>query len=253
MLSNERHQRIAELLEKNGSVTVADLVKSFDVSEMTIRRDFDVLEAQGVLRRVHGGAISDRGRSYEPPFISRSVKHLTEKQRIGLAAAELISNGESITLDVGTTTLEIAKNLKEKQDLTVITPSLHIASELIDHHGIRLILTGGFLRHGELSMVGYLAERVFTEFYVDKLFLGAGGVDIKAGITEFNIEDTLVKKAMVKSAKDVILVVDSNKFNSIALGAIVPLNEVHTIVTDDKLDPEIRKQLEDMDLKLIIA
>ena len=253
MLSNERHQKIAELLEKNGHVTVADMVKLFNVSEMTIRRDFDILEAQGVLRRVHGGAVSDRGRSYEPPFISRSVENLTEKQRIGKAAAALINNGDSISLDVGTTTLEIAKNIKEKQDLTVITPSLHIASELIDHHGIRLILTGGFLRHGELSMVGYLAERVFSEFYVDKLFLGAGGVDLKAGLTEFNIEDTLVKRAMVESAKEVVLVVDSTKFRSIALGSIVPLTRIHTIVTDKNLDPDIQEELETMGLKLIIT
>jgi len=252
MLSDERHHQIAELLEKNGNVTVSELVKLFDVSEMTIRRDFDVLEAQGILRRVHGGAISNRGRSFEPPFISRSIENLPDKQRIGKAAADLIANGDSITLDVGTTTLEIAKNIKDKQDLTVITPSLHIAWELINHHGIRLILTGGFLRHGELSMVGYLAERVFAEVFVDKLFLGAGGVDLRTGATEFNLEDTLVKRAMVQSAKEVILVVDSSKFKSIALGLIVPLSKIHTIVTDNNLDPEIQKKMEDMGLRLII-
>ena len=253
MLLNERLQTILDILEKEGTVTVAGLVKLFNVSEMTIRRDFDVLESRGVLKRVHGGAVSNRGRSYEPPFLSRSATSLAEKQRIGKAAVELISNGDSISLDVGTTTLEIAKNLKDRQDLTIITPSLHIASELLNHQGVRLILTGGFLRPGELSLVGYLAERVFSEFHVDKLFLGAGGVDINAGITEYNLEDTLVKRAMVKSAKEIILVVDSGKFENVALGAIIPLTEIQTVITDTNLDPTIHQKLEEMGLQVILA
>ena len=179
MISDQRHQTIINLLEDLGAVTVSDLVKEFKVSEMTIRRDLDILENQGLLRRVHGGAVSRRGRSYEPPFMLRTSENLENKIRISQAAADLIQNGDSITLDVGTTTLEIARHLQNKQDLTVITPSLQIANELINHPGIRLILTGGILRIGELSMVGHLAERIFEDFFVDKLFLGAGAVDLR--------------------------------------------------------------------------
>ncbi|PKN86343.1 MAG: DeoR/GlpR transcriptional regulator [Chloroflexi bacterium HGW-Chloroflexi-8] len=241
------------LLEDLGAVTVSDLVKEFKVSEMTIRRDLDILENQGLLRRVHGGAVSRRGRSYEPPFMLRTSENLDNKIRISQAAANLIQNGDSITLDVGTTTLEIARHLQNKQDLTVITPSLQIANELINHPGIRLILTGGILRIGELSMVGHLAERIFEDFFVDKLFLGAGAVDLKTGVSEFNIEDALVKRAMVKSAKSVVLVADSSKFNQVAFTAIVPLSEIHTIITDKELDPHLATQIQAKGLELILA
>jgi DeoR/GlpR family transcriptional regulator of sugar metabolism len=191
MISNQRQQKIIHILEDQGEVTVADLVKEFNVSEMTIRRDLDILDNQGLLRRVHGGAVSHRGRSYEPPFLLRTTENLDCKQRIGAAAAALVQNGDSITLDVGTTTLEIARNLHTRQDLTVITPSLQIANELTKHPGIRLIVTGGILRTGELSLVGHLAERIFNEFFVDKLFLGAGAVDVALGVAGLNIEETL--------------------------------------------------------------
>ncbi len=253
MISDQRHQTIINLLENLGAVTVSDLVKEFKVSEMTIRRDLDILENQGLLRRVHGGAVSRRGRSYEPPFMLRTSENLENKIRISQAAANLIQNGDSITLDVGTTTLEIARHLQNKQDLTVITPSLQIANELINHPGIRLILTGGILRIGELSMVGHLAERIFKDFFVDKLFLGAGAVDLKAGVSEFNIEDALVKRAMVKSAKSVVLVADSSKFNQVAFTSIVPLSDIHTIVTDKELDPHLGAQIQANGIELILA
>lgn len=253
MISDLRHQIIINKLESQGAVSVSDLVNDFGVSEMTIRRDLDILENQGLLRRVHGGAVSQRGRSYEPPFILRSTQNLDTKQRIGSAAASLIQNGDSITLDVGTTTLEIARNIQNKQDLTVITPSLQIASELINHPGIRLILTGGILRSGELSMVGHHAERIFEEFFVDKLFLGAGAVDIKVGASEFNIEDAQVKKAMARSAKQVILVADSSKFNQVAFTSVIPLKSVHTIVSDNGLNVNLAADIRAAGIAIILV
>ncbi|PKO05816.1 MAG: DeoR/GlpR transcriptional regulator [Chloroflexi bacterium HGW-Chloroflexi-3] len=244
MISDHRHQVIVNKLENQGAVSVSDLVKEFGVSEMTIRRDLDILENKGLLRRVHGGAVSQRGRSYEPPYLMRSSENQENKQRIGQLAASLVNNGDSLTLDIGTTTLEIAKNLHSKHDLTIITPSLQIANELVSHPGIRLIVSGGVLRPGELSLVGHLAERVFEEFYVDKLFLGAGAIDIRNGASEFNIEDALVKRAMVRTAKQVILVADSSKFNQVAFTSIVALKSIHTIVTDNELNPELVTQLQ---------
>ena len=253
MLSEERHQIILNILENQGSVLVTDLVSQFDVSEMTIRRDLDVLERKGLLRRVHGGAVSDRGRSYEPPFLSRSTTHQEEKERIGKMAAELVRSGDSITLDVGTTTLEVARHLAEKQNLTIITPCFQIASLLCENPSIRLILTGGILRHSELSMVGHLAERVFDEFYVDKLFLAAAGVDFDSGLTEYNLEDTLVKQAMIRTAKQVILVTDSSKFNRVAFTAIAPIDVIDTVVTDRSVAPSIVSKLKDLDIDVILA
>ena len=253
MLSEERHQIILNILENQGSVLVTDLVSQFDVSEMTIRRDLDVLERKGLLRRVHGGAVSDRGRSYEPPFLSRSTTHQEEKERIGKMAAELVRSGDSITLDVGTTTLEVARHLADKQNLTIITPCFQIAALLCENPSIRLILTGGILRHSELSMVGHLAERVFDEFYVDKLFLAAAGVDFEGGLTEYNLEDTLVKQAMIRTAKQVILVTDASKFNRVAFTAIAPINVIDTVVTDRSVPPSIVSRLKDLDIDVILA
>jgi DeoR/GlpR family transcriptional regulator of sugar metabolism len=253
MLLKERHQVILNLLEEQGSVTVTTLVERFNCSEMTIRRDLYDLEKQGHLRRVHGGAITNRGRSYEPPFITRAAVNQELKKRIGKAAAELVSAGDSLILDVGTTTLEIAYHLVDKNELTIITPCFQIASVLAGNYNIRLILSGGILRPKELSMYGPVAERVFQDYYVDKLFLGAAGVDFTAGLTEFNLEDTLVKHAMLHSAKQVILTVDSSKFNRVAFTAIAPLNVVHTVVTDSNIEPAIISRLKKENITVILA
>lgn len=253
MFSEERQQIVLDLLNSQGSITVADLVTRCSVSEMTVRRDLDALEGKGLLRRVHGGAVSARGRSYEPPYVRRSIENWAEKERIGQVAAGLINNGDSITLDVGTTTLEVARHLAGEQDLTIITPSFHIVNLLAEQPGIRLILTGGILRPGELSLVGDLAERAFQDFFVDKLFLGIGGIDFEAGLTEFNLEDALVKKAMLRSAKEIIVVADASKFRQVAFAAVAPLNVVSRIVTDNSLEPSILAHLQERNIEVILA
>lgn len=252
-LSEERHQIILETLEARGSIMVNEMVERFGVSEMTIRRDLDALERKGLLRRVHGGAVLDRGRSYEPPFVARAVENLSAKQQIARAAAALIENGDSIILDVGTTTYEIARQLVDKQNLTVITPCLQIATLLAENPNIRLILTGGIVRPTELSMVGHLAERALRDFYVDKLFLGAAGVDFEAGLTEYNLEDTLVKQVMIKNAKRVILVADASKFGRVAFTAIAPIIVINTLITDEGLDGEWIARLRKMQIEVIIS
>ncbi len=253
MLSHERHQEILKLLETHSSVTVADLVQRFQVSEMTIRRDLDALERQGLLRRVHGGAISVRGRSYEPPFLNRSGVNREAKERIGQAAAALIDDGDSVALDVGTTTLEVARHLVGKRNLTIVTPSFRIASLLVEHPHIRLILTGGILRPGELSLIGNLAEGAFSNFFVDKLFLGVGGIDLEVGLTEFNLEDAQVKQAMIRSAKEVIVVADASKFGQVAFAAVAPLDRVDRIITDSSLDPALVQALEQRNIPIHLA
>ncbi len=247
----KRHHLILDALEKRGSITVNQLVEMLQVSEMTIRRDLDVLARKGLLRRVHGGAVLDRRRSYEPPFFMRSLENAEAKQRIGQAAANLIESGESIILDVGTTTLEIARCLKEKQNLTVITPSLPIANLLSKNPDIRLIMTGGIVRPIELSMVGHLAKRALNDFFVDKLFLGAAGVDFDVGLTEYNLEDALVKQAMIKNAKKIILVADSSKFGRIAFTGIAPIDVLNTVITDQTIDPEWIARLRRLGIEVI--
>ncbi|HEX2979167.1 MAG TPA: DeoR/GlpR family DNA-binding transcription regulator [Anaerolineaceae bacterium] len=253
MLAKERHQQIVDLLEKNSSITVTELVNRFGTSEMTIRRDLDILEKRFLLRRVHGGAVSARGSSYEPPYISRVMENSEIKQRIGKAAAGLVKSGDSISLDTGTTTYEVARHIAEMQDLTVITHSYPIASLLMENLRSRLICSGGIVRAGELSMIGDLAIRTYQEYFVDKLFLGVGGIDIKIGLTEFNLEDTLVKRAMVQNAKEVIVVADASKFNQVAFTLVAPIRVVRKIVTDTSLDPSIVTQLEKEGIEVILV
>lgn len=251
MLSEERQKIILDLLQKEGAVSISDLVNVFDVTEMTIRRDLDYLESKELLRRVHGGAISHGGRSYEPPFRTRSLVNVDEKKEIGKKAASLVNNGESIILDVGTTTLEIAKNLSDKQNLTVITPSLQIAIQLVENQDIKLIVTGGILRRDELSLIGDYAERIFEDVHVDKLFLSAGGVDIDAGVTEVNLEDAVVKRRMQKCAKEIILVTDSSKFDHVALMSIAPIESINKVVTDSSISEDFKQKLTDLGIEVI--
>jgi len=234
-------------------VAVVELASIFNVSEMTIRRDLASLEGLGLIHRTHGGAVSARGRSYEPPFLARSSAYNDEKVRIGKAAAALVKTGDSIALDSGTTALEVARELVTARDITVLTPSFQVAQVLADRAGIRLILTGGILRPGELSMIGDLATHAFEELFVDKLFLGAAAVDIQIGLTEFNYEDALVKRAMAASAKEVILLVDSSKFGQVAFSRIAPLRCVNRIVTDSKVSDEIRSAYERVGVEVIVA
>jgi len=253
MLSDERRQAILHLLDTRGNVTVAELGAQFEVSEMTIRRDLDELERQGLLRRVHGGAVRGRGRSYEPAFLIRSGMRQAEKERIAAAAADLVQSGDSIALDVGTTTLEVARRLKGKRDLTVITPSLRIANQLAEMQDLRLILPGGLLRPGELSLVGALAEETFRQFYVDKLFMGIGGIDLEAGLTEFNLEDALVKKAMLRAAKEIIVVADASKFGVVTFSVVAPLQVVNRIITDNSISPAYVERLRERNIEVIVV
>ena len=253
MLAEERRQHILMLLDQKGAITVAELCERFGVSEMTVRRDLAALERRGLLRRVHGGAVSARGRSYEPPFLVRSGQRVAEKQRIAEAAVRLIHDGDSIALDVGTTTLEIAKRLEGVRNLTIVTPSLHIANVLANVPQNRLILTGGILRPGELSLVGHLAERVFQDLYVDKLFLGIGGLDLEAGLTEYNLEDAQVKRAMLRSAKECIVVTDSSKLGRVAFAAVAPIAAMDTLITDTEADPALVARLEEMGVRVIVV
>lgn len=250
---NLRQQAILQLLETQGVVRVAELCERFGVSEMTVRRDLNELEQAGLIRRTHGGAVSARGRSFEPPYLVRAHTNQSQKERIGRVAASLVQDGDSVALDVGTTTLEVAHALRDKNNLTVLTHSLHIAHVLAGHPLIRLIVVGGVLRPGELSLVGHLAERAYREFHVDKLFLGVGGLSVEAGLTEYNLEDALVKQAMLQSAKERIVVADASKLERVAFARVAALSDIDILVTTSEADPSILKRIEEVGVRVLLA
>ena len=164
MIGTERLKEIVALVERHGLVRTFELSESFGVTLSTVRRDLEVLEGEGLLRRVHGGAVSLRGRGYESPYPTRSVSNIDGKRAIARKAASFVSEGASIALDVGSTALQLAFELKAHRHLTVVTNNLRAAVELAEEPSHRVLVTGGLLRYGELSVVGHLAERVYTEF-----------------------------------------------------------------------------------------
>ena len=235
--AENRKAHILERISAEETISVAGLAETLAVSEMTIRRDLAALEEEGLLKRVHGGAVSGFGRSYEPPFALRKVQSLSAKQMIARAAADMAPEGDSIALDVGSTVYEIARLLSRRRGLTIITPSVRVLGLFLKNKDIRTIVSGGALRVGEESLVGDLACHAFRDLFVDKLFLGVGGIDAENGLSEYNWDDALVKRAMIRSAKEVIAVVDSSKFGRTAFARIADIGDIHTVVTD-RLPPE---------------
>jgi DeoR/GlpR family transcriptional regulator of sugar metabolism len=244
---------IVDIVEKQNSVSVGDLCERFDVSDMTIRRDLRMLHNEGLIERVHGGAVARRGRSYEPPFRIREETNPEAKKAIAREAYHLIQEGDSLALDVGTTTLFLAEELVGMPNLTIITSSLYIANVLADAPNMRLILSGGILREGENSMVGFVAERTYSDFHVDKTLIGIAGVNPDNGLTEYNLEDALVKKAMIQNSDQKIILADSTKFGRTVFTQVAPLSEVDIIITDSDAPKDVIEELRNEGIKVIVA
>jgi len=253
MLPTERRKTILELIETHNSISVLELSKMLGVSSMTVRRDLRILSNMGLLERVHGGALSRRGRSYEPPFFIREKESIRQKELIAQRAAQLIQQGDSVALDVGTTTLALAHAMAGIPNLSVLTASLRIANVLVDSPNMRLFLTGGQVRQQELSLVGYVAERTYQEFHVDKAFVGVGGIHPQAGLTEYNLEDAQVKKAMIASADQVIVLTDSRKLGETCFAFIAPISNVDILITDADAPPELVAQFEAQGVEVILV
>jgi DeoR/GlpR family transcriptional regulator of sugar metabolism len=253
MIGTERQKEIAGLVERRGLVRTIELSETLNVTLSTVRRDLEILESEGFLRRVHGGAVSVRGRGYESPYPTRSVSNIDGKRAIARAAGALVSDGASLALDVGSTVLQLAYELKERRDLTIVTNNLRAAIEAAEEPSNRVLLTGGLVRPGELSVVGHLAERVYAEFFVDQLFLGAAGVAAREGVTDFNIEEALVKKNMLAQAKECVLLADQTKFDRVVLTQVCALAQLNRLVTDGDPPPQLRRSLEEAGIEIIIA
>ncbi|HEY8498853.1 MAG TPA: DeoR/GlpR family DNA-binding transcription regulator, partial [Limnochordales bacterium] len=236
LLPAERLDRIRQLLLAHGAVRVASLSRELDVSEVTIRSDLARLEQEGFARRTHGGAVLARGTRYERPFAEQQARFREEKQRIGAAAAALVEDGDTIILDVGTTTTEVARHLPPVTNLVVVTSALNIALELERHPGVTVVVTGGTLRPMQHSLVNPLATVLLAQINADKLFLGCNGVSADKGITNSNLQEAEVKRAMIAAAKRVIVVADSSKIGAVAAAHVAPITAVHQLVTDQQAD-----------------
>jgi DeoR/GlpR family transcriptional regulator of sugar metabolism len=233
---NIRHKMILEALRQRSPVLVGELAVAPDCSEMTVRRDLESLERVGARRRVHGGATGVFLSADEAPYGMRALELTDAKATIGAAAGGLLADGETVILDGGTTVMEVARALRSRQ-LTIMPLALRPVFELHECAGIKLLLPGGEVRPGELSLVGSLAESSFPQFRFDTLVMGPCGIDAQAGITTHHLAESAVKRAAAKYSKRVIAVADSSKLGRVAFGHVSDLDQIDIILTDAGADP----------------
>jgi DeoR family transcriptional regulator of aga operon len=248
-----RRSQILELIDQHGQVKVTDLSKTFKVSEVTIRNDLAQLEEKGLLIRARGGAFQSQNVSQDQTLNIKVKKNHKEKQAIGKAAAALINEGETIILDSGTTTMEVARQLDKFNNLTVITNALNIAIELTQYPQIKLIIPGGFLRDKSLSLVGPISEDSIKNYFCDKFFIGVDGIDAEYGISTPNAEEAHLNKLMINISHEIIVVTDSSKFSKRSFAFISDISAINTIVTDNGIPEEEKNKLENLDKKIIIT
>ncbi|HWR45107.1 DeoR/GlpR family DNA-binding transcription regulator [Sporomusa sp.] len=241
MFAEERKTEILQLVKIGNPVTVTSLSQRFGVSESTVRRDLQELEDNGLIQRTHGGAISVQT-GFEMSFQEKEVRFLTEKQQIATLAANLVNDGETVLIDSGTTTLEIARLLRSKK-ITVATNSMDIAQVFSDDAGVETVLLGGTLRKNTRALVGYLTNDALRKMYFDKVFLAANGIDAEFGITTPNLTEAETKRYMLQAGKEKILVADHSKIGQRSLCRICGLEEIDLLITDKGINDADDQQL----------
>lgn len=248
-----RRAKIIEMLERDGRVNIPVLSHMYKVSDVTIRNDLNQLEQKALLVRTRGGAIKNQHVSTDIKLSEKATRQFAEKQLIGKKAASLIKNGETIILDSGTTTLEIAKNIFQFENLTVITNALNISVLLADAPNIKVIVPGGFLRENSLSLVGPSAEESLRNYYCDKAFLGVDGIGAQYGISTPNFEEAHLNRVMIEVSKQAIVVTDSSKFSKRSFAFITSIDKIHTIITDTNVPQDAMDLLNSSGVELIIC
>lgn len=252
MPTNPRRERILNLLEEQGQVQVRDLVEQFGVSEMTIRRDLEQLAAEGYLLRTYGGARPIGPAIHDLPYAAKAVEHTDEKERIARRAAELVSDGDVILLDAGSTTAALVRSLRGRKNLTVVTVDLKIALALCDEPDMQVIVTGGIAQPEGYNLYGPLAEQMLRGLTVDLAFIGTSSIDLEQGLTTPNLDKVQLKQAMLRAARRSVVLVVAAKVGLRANFQIAPLKAISHIITDTGLPADlarvIRKEGVDLDL-----
>jgi DeoR family transcriptional regulator, aga operon transcriptional repressor len=243
LMIEERRRRICELLRAEGRVTVEALAARFGTSQVTIRADLSTLESAGALTRTHGGALSLP--DADQPLNVKQLQHRAEKQRIAAAAASLIRAGETIILDSGTTTAEIARRIRtlELESINVITNALNIAALLIDVPSVRLIVPGGILRRESNSLSGPMAETTLAALQANRLYLGADGVDPQIGVMTPHLAEAELNAKMIAISREVVVVADSSKFARRNISLIARIEQLHMLITDRAAPADAVEQL----------
>lgn len=255
LLSEERRRKILDLLEKEGRVTVNSLVERLGVSAVTARADLDILAKSGALLRSHGGAVSRLDPAQDYPVSLKETLHHAQKVRIGQAAAKLVNSYQTILIDSGTTTLQVARQIKLRKlkSLTVVTNALNIANELADVADLSLIMIGGILRQMSRSFVGPQAERMLGELHADHCFLAVDGLDVDAGPTTPDVFEAQLNHRMIEVSTEITVVADASKIGRRSLSPIGSLSSIRRLITDDSISPEMARRFREKGLELIVV
>ena len=252
MLNEERRRAIVKILNREGRVLVTALARQFKTSQVTIRKDLDMLQSQGLAHRWHGGALLSEGALEDPTLQEKEKLHHKEKLRIAAAAAGMVKEGQVVILDSGTTTTAIARALRGVRNITIVTNAVNIAADLAGCN-VEVILTGGTLRKNSFSLVGPIAEEMLRYLHADILFLGVDGFDLRYGLSTPNLLEAKVNRIMVEMAKRTVAVCDSSKFGRRSLSQIVPSVAVDEVITDRRIPKNDLRGLRDagIEVKLV--
>jgi len=252
IFQEERMWGIMKILKRENRVLITDLSKIFNTTAVTIRKDLDLLESEGALKRTHGGAILHKSLFRGLALNEKERLNAEEKKRIAVEAVKLISEGDVIILDSGSTTTELAKHMKNLKNVKVITNAVNIALELANSD-LEIILTGGALQKNSSTLVGCLADVVLRKISADKLFHGVDGVDYEIGLTTPDINEANTSQVMMQQAGEHILLVDSSKFGRRSLGVICQIKEIDKIITTKKMDKSEIQKLNKMGVEVVIV
>lgn len=249
----ERHQYILSRLKKEGNVKVVDLCQDLNVSSVTIRKDLKLLEDKNLLFRTHGGGTSSNPYTVDKPVNEKEKIRAEEKSGIGAAAAALIEPNDCIIIASGTTVLSLARNIRPRGNLTVITAALNVATELNSHPEIEVLVLGGLLRKSSSSATGSYAEKILDDFSCSKLFLGVDGIDIEFGLTTTNVTEAQLNRKMISTSQKTIVLADSSKFGKRGFGRICGLEDIEQIITDSGISDHMKETLKGMGIEVTIV
>lgn len=253
ILAIDRRNEILKKVQTDKSVKVPELSKLYQVTEETIRRDLEKLEADGHIKRTYGGAVLNESTNADLPASIRETTNTDGKNKIGMKASTYINDGATIIMDSSTTSLYVAKYLKEKMDITIITNSLKIPNELLTSPNSQVIVTGGTLNAKSMSFVGHLAEDAFDKYFVDWAVLSCRGLSETKGATEPNDMEAEIKKCMIRSAEKVMLVVDQTKFDHKAFVKSFDLKNVDVVITDEALSDKWQEYFKELGIEVVYA
>lgn len=245
LLVGERRRLIVEHVEEHGRATVEELSKRFGISAVTIRADLETLANASAIVRSHGGALPVMPVSHDLPLMVKETRHQAQKQRIAQAAVAMIHDGETVILDSGTTTMEIARQIRQRKfaSLTVITNALNIALELSGQPTLRVMMLGGMLRQTSYSLVGPDAEQALAKLSADRLFLGVDGLDPDVGVTTPDPMESALNALMIRVARQTVAVLDASKLGQRSLSVIASIQQLQRVITDRAAPAEIVEAL----------